>query len=1282
MSKATYALAITLLSLLLPVAAAAQVTSSTSSVTGVVTDPTGAVIAGATVTLTDTRTSKELTVTTDEQGVYRFNQVQPGQGYTLNFTSAGFQTLTISDVALGVGNVETHNAQLTAGQVSETVSVTASNEATLNTTDASIGNVIETRRMIDLPVQFRGSPAALIGLQPGVVGNNVGTTATNRVGSVTGSRADQGNITVDGIDANDVTTGQAFITTGNAPLDAIQEFRTVSVNPGAAEGRSSGGQIELVTKSGTNEFHGSLREFNRTAATAANTFFNNRSGIKRPQLTRNQFGGSIGGPVYFPRFGEGGPRVFEGKDKLFFFFDYEGRRDAQGVTNLRIVPLAHFRQGGLAFLNNTAGCPTNARLNTRPECITVLTAAQVAALDPRGVGANQPLLSLINERYPLPNDLSAGNGINTGGFRFNSPSHLSSNNYTARMDYNVTASQRMFGRVSISRGTTTDTTNTVAQQFPQDPESGLQIVKDYALVFGHNWVATPNIVNQATVGLSRSGFLTPAPFAPTFPNVFGSPDNTGGTWSGLLSVPFPRISGQSRYVPVPTFRDDLSWVRGSHALQFGGSFKPIHQKSNQINDFNFVTVGLGGNTASLNASLRPTNIGSGTTRSGNFDTAFAFLLGRIGSVATNFNYDPTGTALPAGSGKTRDYRYDEYEFYGQDSWKARDDLTITYGVRWHYYPAPYEVNGAQSVQNADADFDTIFNRRLANAAAGIAGPTSEPLLTYDLGGKANNARPFYESDWNNFGPRLGFAYNPSFREGFLGKLFGDRQMVIRGGGSVVYDRPGGGISFLQDQNTFIFANSTTTNFGNTNAGTALLNDPRFAGVNALPVQNVAPTITRPFTPFVENGVPVGTAQQALNYVVDPHFKIPYSIQYSLGFQREVPGNFILDVSYVGRQGRKLFAIADASQVLDFKDPASGQFMIDAMNALQTQLDPNFHGDITPQPWFENQVNAARAARGLTPCLTRFGATCTEVVAANFGDLVSIGDTADTVQALYQNGLLRPNVGLSSQFGTNGFVKNFGSSSYNGMLVSLRKRFSQGVQFDVNYTWSHSLDNQSTVANVTTSGGLVCDASNLRVCRGDSDFDIRHLFNMNGIWELPVGRGKFFAGNAPGWVNAIIGGWTFSGIFTARSGLPFSLATASWPRSFIFDGANGVPAVIDGNAAALRADIHDAPGGTVQFFADPEAALAAVRYPRHGQPGNRNALRGPGFWNLDTALLKNFRLPWSERQRLQIRWEAYNALNHHSFGLPSTTDIGSPSFGQVTGSASTARVMQFGARWDF
>jgi hypothetical protein len=1246
MTRALPLLVISLFVLLLPIGASAQ---STSSVTGTVTDTTGAVVAGATVTLTDTKTSKELTTTTDDQGVYRFNQVPPGQGYKLTFTSSGFQTFVITDVALAVGTTETHNAQLPVGAVSGQVEVTASNEATLNTTDASIGNVIEERRLKELPIQIRSSPASLIGLQPGVVGNNVGTASANRVGSVTGSRADQGNISVDGIDSNDQATGQAFATTGNAPIDAIQEFRTVSTNPSASEGRSSGGQIELVTKSGTNDFHGNVREYNRTAKTAANDFFNNKSGVARPQLTRNQFGGSIGGPIM--------------KDKLFFFFDYEGRRDAQGVSYLRIVPLQHYRNGSIGYINNTAGCATNSRLNTTPNCISTLTPAQVATLDPRGIGPNQAFLSFINSRYPQANDLTAGDGINTGGFRFNAPSRRKDSTYTNRIDWNATSKQKIFGRWNVARRTQTDTLNTVAEQFPGDPEGGQIVVKDYAWVVGHTWVASSAIVNQATVGVSRSGLEFPVAASPSFPSQFGTVPGTvsGGTF-GPISAPFANFSFQSRFVPVPTFRDDLTWVKGSHTLAFGGVFKPIRVQSTLNNDFNFVTIGLGGLLGGLDPSLQPANLRNDTTSAGNYDAAFAFMLGRYAQIQTNFNYDVNGTAFAPGTGKTRNYRYDEYEVYMQDNWKVRSDLTLTYGLRWHYYPAPYEKNGFQAGQ--DVDMRNLFNLRQRNAAQGISGDTAEPLLRYDLIGKANNARSLYEPDLNNFAPRLSFAYNPSFKGGLMGTIFGDRKTVLRGGGSVIYDRVGNGITFIQDQVSYLFDNSATTQFAAPDPRTALLNNPRFTGLTTLPVTNTAPTITRPFTPFVENGSPVGLVSGEFNYAVDQQFRIPYSIQYSFGFQRELPGNFILEASYVGRQARKLFAQADLSQVVNFKDPASGQFLYDAFNALQAQVQAGVAGSaVTRQPFFENQIGA--------------GGTRLMASNATLRRFVLRGDTSDAIQLLFANGLLDPNVGMSAQFGTNIYISNQGASSYNGLLVSLRKRFSKGLQFDLNYTWSHSIDNGSSIVN-TVSGGLVCDLTNLRVCRGDSDFDIRHLFNANFIYELPFGRGHWLGGNAPGWVNQIIGGWEVTGIFTARSGLPFSTTSGTFPVGFTFNS----PAVgVGANGSTLQGQIHDTPGGQIQFFSDPAAALAALRFPHHGEIGNRNTFRGPGFYNIDTAVLKNFKMPWSETQRLQIRWESFNATNHNAFGLPNAS-ITSSSFGLITTSASTPREMQFAIRYEF
>lgn len=1261
--------------LLFPIIISAQ---SFSAVTGIVSDSSGAVIPGVKVTLLDTKTSREVTTTTNDQGVYSFNNIAPGIGYKLTFAGQGFQTYVLNDVQLGVGKTETQNAQLTTGQVSEIVQVTSTTgDATLNTTDASIGNVIGSRQLRELPIQLRGSPAALIGLQPGAVGNNVGAGGGNRTGSVTGSRADQGNITVDGIDANDVTTGQAFATVANAPIDSIQEFRAVTSGPNASEGRSSGGQIQLSTKPGSNDFHGSLREYYRTDKTAANDFFNNRTvsaaqpkGVPRPKLKRHQFGGSIGGPLPFFNFGEGGPMFNSGKDKSFFFFDFEGRRDDSEVTTTRTVPLQHFRNGQLGYIRATdavtgAACGASSRLDTTPNCIGILTSTQVAALDPRGIGFNTALLNFNNARYPLPNDLTGGNGINTGLYRFNAPNVRADNIYTTRIDVNPTQNQRIFGRFTITRR---DSTNAL-QQFPGDEDAVSFKDKSYSIAGGHTWVITPSITNVATVGLSKSVNIFTPPTIPSFPNSFGA--------GGVLTAPFPSLSYQDRNVFVPTIRDDVTWNAGNHSFQFGGSFKPIRQNPSLINDFNFVTLGIGGGTSQLNSTLRPgvAGVGSGianiTGALTNYDAAFAYALGRYAQISTNFVYNPAGAASAPGSGRKRSYAYNEYEFYVQDNWRVRNDLTLNLGVRYHYYPPPYEVNGFQGSQNVD--FQEMLNARAQNAANGTAGNTSEPLLSFDLSGKANDRPDLYKSDRNNIAPRLGFAYNPTFENKFLSRLFGNKKTVIRGNASIVYDRVGGAITFIQDQSNFVFDSSSATAFGTADATASLLTDPRFISINALPIQNVAPSVARPSTPNVNSaGVPIGSRTSQSSFLVAKNFEIPYSYSFNFGMQREMKGNIIVDVSYVGRLGRKLFTQADSAQALNFRDPASGQLMFDAFNAIQAQLRAGV--PVTPQPWVENQNGLARATTP-TYCATRAQGSCTGQLVAVFGTLLAQGGTGDLVQQMYLNNLLRPNVGMSSQFATNRFITNQGTSSYHGALVSVQKRFSKGFEFDFNYTFSHSVDNQSSIVN-TVSGGLLCDAINVNACRGDSDFDIRHLANANGIWDIPIGRGRWIGGNVNKWVDFFVGGWTLSGILGVRSGLAINSASGVFPVSFIVNS----PAIQIGNESAFKANIRDEVGG-IQYFADATAAQAALRYPRHGEIGSRNIFRTSSFWNLDMGLSKKFKAPWSESHKFSVRVDAFNATNTNSFNAPNLS-YNTTTFGRITSSLSTPRELQFALRYDF
>ena len=1247
-----------------------------AAVTGVVTDKGGGAIVNVDVTLDNDKVGLHLKTQTNEQGVYQFLRLAPGDGYNLSFSTTGFKKFSLNNVYLGVSTTSTHNAVLEVGAVTETIEVKAASEETLDTTDASIGNVFDSTLLHTLPIQFRDSPAALLGLQPGVVLAGGNDPNGNREGSVTGARADQGNITIDGIDANDQATGQAFATVGNAPVDAIQEFRGITANPLADEGRSSGAQIQLTTKSGTDQFHGNAYEYHRNTIFAANSFFNNANGVPRAALIRNQFGGSLGGPVK--------------KDRLFFFFNYEGRRDASQDNITRTVPLDSFRNGQVAYINNGPGCTANSRIDTQPACISLTPATgpnSLAALDPARIGANTALLTFINSRYPHANDLTGGDGVNTGLVRFNAPFHLGNNTYTTRIDDNLTSKQKLFGRFNIVHSAQTDDVNFAAVQFPGDAAPAHEIVDhSYSFAIGHTWTISANKINQLTIGLTDSRLSFPSVGQTGFPNEYTF---------GPYSAPFESLQGQFRTVPVPTYRDDFNYIRGKHSWQFGGVFKPEHQTSRQVNDFNFLTLGLGGQTNSLNPALRPSDILNSASAFGEWDNNFPFILGRFASDDTNFNYTRTGTAESPGTGKTRNYRYFEYEFYGEDQWRVTNNLTFTYGLRWQYYSVPYETGGLESVPTVD--FPAFFNARVQNGLAGISGAGAVPTVQYVLGGAANKGGPsIYNPDYRNFSPRLALAYNPGFRNGLLHSVFGDRKTTIRLGGTIDYDRVNANtINFIQDQVSYLFNNSVNTLFGGGNPSQTLATDPRFTAIGTLPVTNTAPPINTPFSPFIDSatGYPLGNAQGQFNYTVEKNFRTPYAYVYTFGVQRELPGNLIVEANYVGRLGRKLFAQSDGAQIVDFKDPQSKEGLISAFNQLSAQTRAGVSGNqLTPQPWFENQMNSAIQTNfggfGIGNCasLAAFlgdgAANCTQFVQDFFGTLLRRGDLSDTVQGLYGffsgpfGGVIPPNVGLASQFSVNSYISNAASSNYNALLLTVKKRYASGLQLDFNYTYGHSIDNLSTVTN-TVIGGLVCDVRNLRACRGSSDFDLQHSISANGVYDLPFGRARRFASQAPGWLNQIIGGWQFSTIATWRTGFPFSTSTDAFPVNFFVNS----PALFTGTTAATKENIHTDSTGAIQLFANPTAAQGAFSFTNGGETGSRNTLRGPSFWDFDTSVSKSFSMPWSEAHKLQFRWESYNAFNHTNFADPSA-DINAGTFGLITAQAGSNRVMQFALRYDF
>src|SRR5688500_3619117 len=409
--------------------------SGGSTVRGTVRDPNGNLVSGANVTLTDPEKNFTRTQPTNEDGAYVFNAIPPGT-YRLDVAAPGFKTASATGLVALVDTLTEKDVQLEVGAVSETVDVTAGAEAAINTSDASLGNSFERKRIVELPLNAN-NVVGLLSLQPGVT----------RSGFVNGGRADQSNITLDGVDVNeqqdglDVITDEAFASVLRVTRDSLQEFRVTTTNPNAEQGRSSGAQVSLVTRSGSNQWHGSLFEIHRNTVTTANDFFNNAAGVERPQLLRNIFGGSVGGPIK--------------NDRAFFFFTYEGFREATATSVVREVPLPTLGQGIVRYRTESEfsdpGCPAGTPAGVN--CLTVdeinATYASVGA----NPGVNQDALNFLAAaaaRYPA-NDTTTGDGLNTSGFRFNARTPTELNTYIARLDFNLTDRQTLFVRGNYQR---------------------------------------------------------------------------------------------------------------------------------------------------------------------------------------------------------------------------------------------------------------------------------------------------------------------------------------------------------------------------------------------------------------------------------------------------------------------------------------------------------------------------------------------------------------------------------------------------------------------------------------------------------------------------------------------------------------------------------------------------------------------------------------------------------------------------------------------------------------
>ncbi len=1228
-----------------------------TSLTGRVTDSTGAVIPGANVTLLSVANGSRREDITNGQGDYQFQQLQPGR-YSLTATAPNFATFTKGNIELFVASPAAVNVTLQVGSTAQQVTVgeTAPGvEPLLNTTNATLGNVFTSQQIPELPLEGR-NVLLLLSLQPGVgyLGTQGNSPDDTRSGTVNGARSDQSNVTLDGIEVNDENFGYSFDSVLGVTQESVSEFRVTTSNAGADAGRSSGGEVAMITRSGTNQLHGALYEFNRTTPFSANDWFNKQNQLanglpnQATELIRNVFGVAAGGPLK--------------KDRLFLFANYEGTRIAQSAPpQVATVPTATLRQGIVQYTDTTGANYT-------------LTPTQIQGMDPLGVGVDQAALQVLNS-YPLPNSTLAGDGLNTSGFEFTAPQDSSFNTYIARLDWIVSQKHSVFWR-----GNLVNYDQPSPPQFPGQPPASRLLTNSKGYALGYTAVLRPNLVNDFRWGLTRQGGSNA-----------GISNQPQITLAGLPS-PTAYTRSSSSVIPVNNLVDDLSWSKGRHNLQFGTNVRFIDDR--QVSTQNSYPSALGvigylrsHGIANTGVPLDPANSGYPAVAQG-FDTSYdGAIMDAVGLITLGnavYNYTKSGTALALGTPVQRDYRWHELEFYGQDNWKALPTLTLTFGLRYTYQQVPAETSGNQvgpCVLSGTVCTPYSLTRYVQESAfQGATGGAASnlPALSYIPNGRYNGQPDFWTPDKADFSPRLAFAYAPHASEGFWKKLLGESgQSSIRGGYSLVYDHFGAGVvnTYNQDGSFGLTDELENPPFTTTTA-------PRFQGLTIFPpglLPATAPAGGFPATPPAS-----GRGSFAISWGLDNAFHTPYSHLFDFSIQRQLNGSNLLEVAYVGRLAHRLPEQDDVAAPLNLV--AAGESYFQAATQFSKMARQNVPVTSVPKiPYWETLFGALDGVDEGPQGRIDYG-PLTGTQNAYVQYLLNVGAETSAL-----NNLDEPNGGLGagtlypayrffhSQYSSLYDYRSIGQSYYNGLQVIFHHRASHGLQVDFNYTYSRAIDWTSQAERVPTSGvdnySQIINTWQPDQLRGRSDFNMTHQINANYIWDIPVGRGKEFYSGVSRWVNAAIGGWQMTGILRLTSGLPFGVHNGpNWPTNWDIPGFETLDQPIP--AAAL------ARGKANQRFADPSAVFNSFRLAYPGESGTRNPLLGDGYFEWDAGLNKTFAL--TERVKMQLRWETFNVTNSVRFDPQSiNANAAFPNlFGVATAELTQPRDMQLALRLTF
>lgn len=1247
--------------------------TGTANVSGAVTDPQGNAVVGATVRLLSNQGTGRTAISNDN-GVYSFPSVQPGE-YKIEVEMTGFKKASVSEFKANVDSATTINVRLEIGQVTESVNVDAAGlESIVNTQDASLGNNFVSRQILQLPLQAR-NVANLLSLQPGVTPD----------GSVTGGRRDQSNITLDGIDVNnqqqglDIGTGLAFAPVLRVNPDSVDEFRVTTANPDASKGRSSGGQISLITKSGSNQFHGALYEYHRNTVTTANEWFNNAAGnfvatdpdviagrkkvgdekLPRPKLLRNLFGGRLGGPIV--------------KDKLFFFYNYEGMREAkQGSSGARTIPTASLAAGSIRFNDNTGQAWT-------------ITTAQINAFTLTGGTAAGPVVDVnplvptlfasAAAKYPC-NDNTTGDGRNSCGFRFNAATPVTQDAHTARFDWVLTSDQKH--QISLRGNYQQDLTGALPF-FPDTPPTNLW---SHPLGFSaaHTWLVRSNMTNRFSYGLTRVGFSNQGDSADpaiTFRRIF-QPNGFG--------------RAINRTNPTTNITDDFTWIKGNHSMQIGTNIRLIkNTRTSFARAFdNAIT-----NPSAYASNVARTVINqyitavTGSTRSVasaqdvSTQDALVALLGRLNGYGASINFDTEGRLIAPNTGIVREFKTEEYDVYFQDTWRIRPNLTITGGLRYGLSMPVTETQGYETVPSIV--LSTYLQTTIDQMNQGI---NYRETLRVRKAGKANGLDSIYPLDKNNFQPRLSVAWSPEFKTGFMSNLFGkESESVFRAGFSITNDYFGQQLATNWDgSNTLGFSSTAAINVNTFNITTnpAPLYTGPSMNIRSFPLLVLPSGLTFPLTaPTRAPGA--GKIETSL----DQNLVSPINYSWNVSYGRKLPGKIWIDAAYVGRLARNLLVGRDAMQLRDIRDTRSGLSYNEAATLLDIKLQAGVPiSQIASIPFFDNMWAPGTLGPAFAAALgAPAGLTNTQAVywmQPNWaGDWTYAMQTLDDVTG--------SRYFFQGQYDALSAFSTVGSSDYHGATFSARQRLA-GVTWDLNYTFSKSLDEASGLQSGDLFGStFVLNAFKLKDQRTISDFDLTHVVNFNGVWDIPIGKGRRFGSGMNKVLNAFVGGWQLSGIFRYDSGYPMLgfFDQTGWQTNWQIRSYNTQLRPVTTGTFFGSAATSCTSGCTLpNLFANPNDAYASFRTPHPGETGTRNPVRFPSSTNLDAGLAKSFDMPWKEGHSMTFRWDVFNVANHPVFSGQATTLIGytgssaTSNFGRFTGTRSLARVMQFALRYDF